>query len=208
MKRGVRGALLALALLLTCSAWAETGSISVRLHALDTNVQGALLALYEVGDAQFRISSDFAGSDETLDALNDLDLPRRLEQFAVANGVRPAQTAQTDENGTVRFAALEQGVYLLCQTGFSGQARFRQIDPFLVTVPMTVDGQLSENISAEPKVEPLPSPSPSPTPTPDDSQLPQTGLLRWQVFALAGGGVVLFALGWAMCFLKKGKKRA
>ena len=74
-----------------------------------------------------------------------------------------------------------------------------------MTVPITVDGEWTYQVEAEPKVEPIPTPTPKPTKPPEDPNLPQTGLVRWPILALGVGGVVLFGLGWALCFVKRRK---
>ena len=59
-------------------------------------------------------------------------------------------------------------------------------------------------IEAGPKVNALPKPTATPAPTtPPDPSLPQTGMLRWPIPVLGICGLVLFSLGWAMCFMKK-----
>lgn len=213
MKMRMRALLAALLLLLICTAaYAETGSVSVRLHAGETNVEGALIAIFRIGDARiedvnrvFEINAAFSGSGETLGSLNDKALPGKLAAYAQEMGISPQATAVTDANGTARFEALEDGAYLICQQGFKGKRYFTEIEPFIVTVPMTLDGAWQYDIETAPKVEPKPTPVPTPAPTrpPEDPKLPQTGLQRWLVVALAIGGVTVFLLGWGLCFVKR-----
>jgi LPXTG-motif cell wall-anchored protein len=61
---------------------------------------------------------------------------------------------------------------------------FRQMNPFLVSVPITVNGQIRYNINAFPKLEKI-----------REEKLPQTGQRKQQVWALMGGGIVLIGLG-------------
>ena len=70
---------------------------------------------------------------------------------------------------------------------------------------MSVDGEWTYQVKAEPKVEPLPAPTPQPTKPPEDPRLPQTGLVRWPILALGVGGVALCGLGWELFFVKRRK---
>lgn len=216
---GARCAILALAMLMIFGAAlaAGDGKLTVRVHCGDTNVQHAVIELYCIGDAQienanrvFVISGAFAGSGETLSDLNDKGLPERLLGYARENGVAPDYTATTDENGRAVFKDLAEGAYLVCQNGFEQTCYFTEAEPFLATIPMTVDGEWSYDITAEPKTDAVaqPTATPAPTEAPGDEKLPQSGLLRWPVIALSIGGVALFALGWALWFMEKRKKDA
>lgn len=212
MKKWMRMLVAIWMLTLIGSALAETGAVTVRVHAGETNVPRAVLEIYRIGDAKienanrvFEISDSFAGSGETLSDLNDKALPGKLAEYARANGILVLEAVETDENGRANFGQLEEGAYLICQDGFSKKSYFTEIEPFIVTVPMTVDGEWSYEIEAEPKVEPIPTPTPKPTKPPEDPNLPQTGMIRWPILALGVGGVALFGLGWALCFMKRKK---
>lgn len=214
MKKWMR--ILALAFMLTLfnAALAESGSVSIRIHDGDTNASGAILEIYRIGEAKtenanraFEINASFSGSGETLSSLSDKALPAKLAEYARANGIPALEEVETDENGLAKFEGLEEGAYLICQAGFSQESGFTQIEPFIVTVPLSVDGQWSYQVKAEPKIEPIPTVSPTPKPTepPQEPNLPQTGPMRGPILALGMGGAALFALGWALCLAKRKK---
>lgn len=218
-RNGMRAALLTLAMLLVfgTSLAAGSGTLTVRVHSGRTNVQYAVIELYRVGDAQvanasrtFVIGSAFAGSGETLSDLNDKGLPVKLLQYAQNNGIAPDYSAVTNEDGRAVFSNLPEGAYLVRQNGFEQTCYFTEADPFVVTLPMTVNGEWSYQVMAEPKVDVVtrPTATPAPTESPSDSKLPQSGLLLWPVIALSVGGVVLFAMGWTLWFMGKRKKDA
>ena len=215
MKRWMRVLAAAFLLALFNTALAETGTLSVRLHAGDANVPHAILEIYRIGDMKienanraFELSAAFSGSGETLSSPSDKALPGRLAEYAQANGLSALETIETDASGIARFGALEEGAYLVCQAGFSQSSNYTQIEPFIMTVPMSVDGKWVYQVEAAPKIEPIPTASPTPAPTkpPEDSNLPQTGLPRWPVSALGALGLALFALGGDMCFVMRRKK--
>ena len=86
------------------------------------------------------------------------------------------------DDGTVCFDGLEPGYYLLAQE--QTPSGFRQMNPFLVSVPITVNGQIRYDINAFPKLEKI-----------REEKLPQTGQRKQQVWALMGGGIVMIGLG-------------
>lgn len=215
----MRIALAALALMLTCSALAagfdmnRTGSISVLIHtADDQRVQNAKLELYRVGDPRiensnlvFDLSADFSGSGVSLSDLNSAGLTDQLSLYAESMDVAPVATATSDKEGYVLFGDLPVGLYMVKQDDFAKKEYFTEIAPFLVSMPMTEGNEWVYAIDASPKVntKPKPTATPEPTTAPTDEKLPQTGMLRWPIPVLGVGGLVLFGLGWALCFMKK-----
>lgn len=148
MKKWARMLVVMFVLALLNTALAETGTVSVRIHAGETNVPHALLKIYRIGDTKienanrvFEINASFSGSGETLSDLNNKALPGKLVEYARANGISVLKTVETDQNGVARFSRLDEGAYLLFQDGFSKKSYFTAIEPFIVTIPMTVDGQ-------------------------------------------------------------------
>ena len=218
-KTMMRIALAALALMLACSALAagfdmdRAGSISVLIHtAKDQKVKNAKIELYRVGEPKivdsnlvFELSDAFAGSGVSLGDLNSAGLADRLSLYAESMDVAPVTTATTGNDGRVLFGDLPVGLYMVKQDGFAQQEYFTEIAPFLVSVPMTQGNEWVYAIDASPKVDTCPKPTATPEPTtaPTDEKLPQTGMLRWPIPVLGVGGLVLFILGWALCFMKK-----
>lgn len=222
MRKFRKAALLALALMLMVAATAEfsmdrTGNLSVRIHTAEgEDVAGAHVALYRVGDPKivdgnltFRLADGFAGSGVSLEALDADGLAGTLWRWARNHGVKPCDQADTSVDGTTAFDGLETGLYVVAQEGFAGGKTmyFTEIEPFLVMMPMTNDAGdgWTYAIAAQPKVNPLPKPTPAPTDPPRDETLPQTGMVRWPILVLGVGGVLLFSLGWALCFVRRKK---
>lgn len=215
----MRIALAVLSLMLVCSALADdfdmnrTGSISVTIHtADDQKVKKARIELYRVGDPvivnnnlTFELSEGFKGSGISLGDLSAAGLADELCQYAQDAGVAPAATAVTDGDGKVKFSDLPVGLYMVRQNGFEKKAKFTEIAPFIVSVPMTQDNEWVYDIDASPKVNVIPQPTvtPDPTPAPPEEDLPQTGMLRWPIPVLGVGGLILFSLGWALYFMKR-----
>ena len=218
-KTMMRIALTVLALMLTGSALAagfdmdRAGSLSVRIQtARGQRIQNAVIELYRVGDPRiensnlaFGLSADFSGSGLSLGDLNAAGLADQLSLYAQSTNAEPLAVAVTGEDGLVQFGDLPVGLYLVRQNGFAREEYFTEIAPFLVSVPMTQGGEWVYAVDANPKADTRPEPTASPAPTdaPDDEKLPQTGMLRWPIPALGVGGLLLFSLGWALCFLKK-----
>ncbi len=210
-------------LILGCAALAELdlakeGSIGVRIHTgQGVNVENARIELFLVGQPVIRNNNlcfdptpDFAPAGLNLDDVNNPALPEKIQKFARENGAEPWAKQSTDENGWVRFQKLPVGLYAVVQNGFDVKnPAFTEIKPFMIMLPMTQDGDWAYEIEASPKAgaRPVPTDTPKPTKPPEDEKIPQTGMLRWPVLALACGGVLLFSLGWALCFMGKRKKK-
>lgn len=228
----------------------RTGTITVNLYDSqnDKPLSGGELTLYKVadvkrenGDLSFEYCGDFDGCGIELGDLTDSTLASRLQEYLPQSAEGTAQTI--DENGSVTFADLELGLYLVVQTKAS--AGYKPVNSFLVSLPMAEDGSWNYDVDASPKVgaynpeEPDTPPTPPDNPDnpvnpeqpdnpdnpvapeqpdnpdnpvapenpdqpvlpdqPDKPVLPQTGQLNWPVPVLACSGVLLFAIGWALC---------
>ena len=218
-KMMMRTMLVVLALMLAFSALAagfdmdRLGSISVLIHtAKDVKVKNAKIELYRVGDPVikdsnlvFELSDDFAGSGVSLGDVNAAGLADKLSLYAKNMNVEPVAKATSGKDGQVLFGDLPVGLYMVKQNGFAKKEYFTEISPFLVSVPMTQGNEWVYAIDASPKVNtrPKPTPTPKPTPEPTDETLPQTGMLRWPIPVLGVSGLLLFSIGWALCFIKK-----
>lgn len=217
MKRSLLAALWAL--LLVCALAAQvcaaepvdmsrTGSISITMSSQGEPVPGGTLTLIRVavvteddGNYGFAFTVDFAGCGLTLENLTSQVLADGLADYARTNGIE-GLTREIGENGETVFADLELGLYLLMQeTPAEG---YCLVSPFLVSVPVSVDGAYVYDVDASPKtsVEPEPTESTEPPPTtepePTDPKLPQTGQTNWPVPVLAVSGILIFMLGWYM----------
>lgn len=113
------------------------------------------------------------------------------------------------KDGKALFDDLATGLYLIIQktpsTGYSS------INPFLVSVPYWDGSQYQYDVDAKVKTELTLEPSKPTEPEKDSGsntnsgskppkKLPQTGQLTWPIPVLTVAGMVLFALGWWLCF--------
>lgn len=165
----------------------QTGSIEVTMKQEEMVVPGGTLTLYRVGEIQqqngqygFGLVGDFADSGVSLDDITAPELAEGLAAFAQAD---KGETLQIDENGNVMFDDLELGLYLVVQ--YDAAEGYENVSPFLVTVPVHINGSYIYQVDATPKVgvingepptpTPTPTPSPTPTPTPTPSPTPGPG---------------------------------
>lgn len=195
--------LLCFAWMLVCPADAapETGSIQLRLACEGEPVAGGTLTLYRVGEPgadAYVLCGEFRGSGADLTKLSDPETARALADYAAEHGI-PGQTLPVDEAGTVRFAPLEIGLYLIVQDERS--PGYEPIMPFLVSIPLTVGENVYYDIDASPKVALTPQ-TPEET-TPTEPWLPQTGQLNWPIPVMAAAGILLFGAGGALCLGKR-----
>lgn len=216
--------LLALALVLVASTalaadfdLARKGDVTVLIHVADgVNVPKARVQLYLVGEASvadsnvhYTLAPDFAASGADISDLSRSGLADTLAAWLNGRGITPAAEGVTGTNGQVRFSAVPVGLYLVVQAGFDSAETmyFSEISPFLVQMPMTNDTRTgwTYTVEAQPKVNPLPTPTPKPTPKPTapGDNLPQTGSISWPIPLMGIGGLVLFAIGWALVFVKR-----
>lgn len=164
------------------------------------------LTIYQVGEVyadngwHFRLVSGLRDSGLSIADLTVPDLASSL-WTAVQEAKIPGNTGYI-RNGKVSFTGLKCGLYLVTQTEQQASAKYEPILPFLISLPQTENDGYIYDFTAEPKVGIEPEPTPPPTTRPK-GDLPQTGQLNWPVPAMAAGGMVLFALGWYLCFGKK-----
>lgn len=111
-------------------------------------IPGAAFTLYRVADlsvsgnaAVFTPLAPFQAHQVDYDHLSASGSEDAAAAFAkLAGKAAPAAKATTDANGTARFSALPYGMYLVVQTGASGQAvAYEKVDPFLAMVPEGID---------------------------------------------------------------------
>ncbi|MBQ4447879.1 MAG: Cna B-type domain-containing protein [Clostridia bacterium] len=146
------------------------GSITVNLlDSADDHkpIPGATFRLYHVADIAeginlaFVYTEAFEGCPASLDDVNAPGLADAVLEYAEANSI-PYITGVTDENGSVTFADLELGLYLIAQEG--EVEGYYPIAPFLVSVPMTNPEGTAwvYDIDASPKAEAAPIVTPEP----------------------------------------------
>ena len=157
-----------------------TGSIHVTLYdnANGKALSGGQLTVYRVaevkrqkGDLVYEYCGDFYGCGIALGDLTDSTLAEQLQAILPASAEGTTQTV--DENGNVTFTDLELGLYLVVQTKAS--KGYEPINSFLVSLPLSEDGQWNYAVDATPKVgtyvpETPDTPDTPPTPpTPPDN---------------------------------------
>ena len=202
-----------------------TGTIRVALYdsATEKALSGGQLTLYRVaevkrknGDLSFEYCGDFYGCGIALGDLTDSTLADQLLEY-MPQGAR-GTTKTVDADGNAAFENLELGLYLIVQSKASNG--YAPIKPFLVSLPMAVNGKWNYEVDASPKVggytpvNPDTPPVP-PTPVPDKPGTPEQPTeptnpdtpknpdgpgnpVAPGVPVLAVSGVLLFAVGWVL----------
>lgn len=139
MKKALSLLLLAAMLLTLLPVFAlaaeQTGSITYSYV-----VPGAAFRLYLVGKAEngtITLTGDFA--EDPVDPESD-GAAMTLAGFAFRDGRTPAAEAVTDDNGTVRFENLPEGVYLLVGQRAVTEKYTYTPQPVLLVLPTTLDG--------------------------------------------------------------------
>lgn len=221
-----RAVLIALALaLLTSSALAadfslsRRGSLTVVIRTAEgISVPNARVLLYRVADAtvtdsnvRYILTEEFAQSGADVSDLAQAGLADTLAAWLSGRDIAPMATGVTGRSGQAIFTGMPVGLYLVAQQGFDSTETvyFTEIRPFLAQMPMPDDSTRgwTYQITAQPKVNPIPTPTPVPTqkPTTPPGNLPQTGSIAWPIPLMCVGGLMLFAVGWALVFVKKRK---
>ena len=186
----------------------ETGSVIVLMEYQDQAVSGGTLTIYHVATPiwtgnqyVFEHTQPFANCDLPLTDLLNKELTAQYSEFAIDNAL-VGMTERIDMDGQARFDDLPLGLYLIVQE--EAAAGYFPFEPFFICVPMQGKDGWIYDVDATPKIDLEREPQPDEPPTPPD--IPDTGQLKWPIPVLAIAGVVLFALGWALCFRRKSKK--
>ena len=178
------------------------GSVSVTLKtSAGQPVPGSELELLQVaalkledGNMTYVPVNGFETVSVSLDADSLLAAATAKKIAAAVPETAVGQEKATDKNGKATFEGLPVGLYLVRQTATAG---YTAMEPFLVTLPGSEDGQWLYEIDASPKTGTVqPDTGTTPTTKPMGKRLPQTGQLLWPVPVLAAGGIVFFLLGW------------
>ncbi|MGN0405784.1 MAG: hypothetical protein ACI4F1_11220 [Bariatricus sp.] len=187
------------------------GTITVTMHAKKDNkdviVPGGTLTLYRVGEIceddgnySFVPTGDFVGCGESFEDVQSPELASRLAAYAEKNANNKGDTKNVSDNGVVTYENQELGLYLLVQ--YEEASGYNKANPFLVALPNMEDGKYTYEVDASPKVN-VKQDSGKKTPPKTTSKLPQTGQLNWPIPLLVVSGMVLFAIGWILCFGRK-----
>lgn len=115
--------------------------ITLQLEDLGSPREGTVFSIYQVGKVVEGDHLVYSPTDEFINSGVDLsDLSQRDKQQQVIDAAltqlppQATKTATAQADGIVVFPALEQGVYLVCQTE---TADYGVVDPFIVALPYT-----------------------------------------------------------------------
>lgn len=199
-KKKIIFCLSALLCALLCVTSASAAGIgSVRLENIGQSVQ-----LYHVAMEDLQLMEPFRGAI-TFDAEKSpvsWENARILAEFAKDNHVSGWEKT-AGASGEVFFTPLEDGMYLICS-----MAEEMEFTPFLVTIPMQINGQTVYHIAAAPKIEEPSQPTPPEPPVEPEPEIPQTGNSVWPRYILLAVGLVLCAAGVAELLLERRQDRA
>lgn len=176
------------------------GSIQVDLAYAGEPVRGGSLTLYRVGELNvegtgFVLCGDFADSGVILDEVSD---PHKAVVLAEYAALRSIEGITLQNDGSVCFEGLSIGLYLIVQQ--ERAENFEPICPFLISIPMAVNGTYTFAVNASPKVDLKPREIMETTETADIvPSLPQTGQMKWPIPVLTLTGTALLALGLFCC---------
>ena len=187
------------------------GSITVDLVSTESGkaISDGTLTLYQAaqaeltdGEIKLTYTEAFSRCGMTLADAEKSETEKKalaagLEAYVKQNDIK-GQSVEVDRNGHAEWTDLEQGLYLIVQTGQADG--YAPIQTFLISVPETVDGAYIYEINAKPKTGTVDTPE-DPTPdnknaVPSDSKLPQTGQLWWPVPVLVIVGILCVFIGW------------
>ncbi len=188
----------------------QTGSISVTMSDDGNAVGGGTLALYRVasveedsvyyGNFYYQFLPDFEDCDpDLLDDVSTSALADELADCVSKNSLTAYKTVKIGSDGKAEFSNLATGLYLIIET--QAASGYELVNPFVVSIPLDVNGEWVYDVDASPKVEL----TPAPTGTITGTSLPQTGFILWRVLVIGGIGAVLFAVGYCINSRQKAK---
>ena len=153
------------------------------------------------GDGNSFGEADSFGKGNPLGEADSVRLAESLAGYVRKQGMT-GTIREIGQDGTVSFADLELGLYLLVQD--VAAKGYNKAAPFLVSVPMTENGSYIYDVDASPKVElTKASVKPEQPETPTGPKLPQTGQLNWPIPLLVVAGLCLLSVGWLLRFGEK-----
>lgn len=133
-----------------------TVTITNKVDEMTTPVAGIEVDICQVagldGSGGYRLTDRFSGAEISLAELiggsevENAEKAKEIYQYIKANGIS-YQTAYTDSSGNAPFYQLEQGIYVVF--GISGQAV--SFSPYLVFLPLTVNGSTIYDVNSMPK---------------------------------------------------------
>lgn len=177
-------------------------SIEVTVTYGDTKITGGKLTAVRVGYVDFdTFSFRQMTNGKVIENIGKSSAVEKMLKYYDDNKSKYTFDTYTVDvkDGKALFKEIPMGLYLIKQdTAASG---YNKLSAFLVTVPYGDETDVCLKAKPELKREPT-KPSTSTTTT-TGSKLPQTGQLTWPIPWLASSGMILFALGWWLCFGRK-----
>lgn len=183
------------------------GSITFNVSYGDVKINDGTLTIYKVGDIAeddgnyfFRLSAEIDPEEPVVEDPTDQALAKELAQKVQDKKLKG--TAANIKDGEAVFDPVEHGLYVVVQT--TASSGYEPLAPFLISQPNYEDGIYKNDVEAKPKtqLETAP-PTESTQATKPGEKLPQTGQLNWPIPMLTAGGLLLFAIGWALRFGRK-----
>lgn len=180
-------------------------SIEVIVRYDGKNVNGGTLTAIKVGYVDEEDGNYFFSQEMTNALLGDIASPDAVgaqKDFYENNKKNYGFYTQTQsvKDGKATFSGLSTGLYLIVQE--KAAYGFAKLGEFLVSVPYMEDSEYQYHVTAviKSEIEREPEPTDPPPEQPEDSKLPQTGQLNWPIPLMAVAGLILFVIGWALCF--------
>ena len=183
----------------------QPGSVTITMRYNGDPVPGGELTLHHIADLIWDVDAHALEFTETFEncgiSLGDISSDTAADNFAkyIESRDIPGMVKEVDSNGSVVYDQLPLGLFLVVQN--KAARGYSEIKPFLIKIPENGQNGVSYDVDATPKVSVEYEPE-KPT-DPDDPDIPQTGQLQWPVPVLAVSGLLIFSLGWFLCFVKR-----
>ena len=206
---------LALILFLICTltlpaeaADMDVGSIRMKVEYNGQKITGGTLTAVRVGylDEVKLVFRKVTNHDE-IENIGQSAAVTQMQNFYLSNRNHSFLVSETPvKDGVAQFTGLPKGLYLIYQKEENRASGYQALSAFLVTLPF--EGKMDVDASSKPALEREAETTEPTTGTSSGSssggkKLPQTGQLTWPIPWMALGGMVLFGLGWWLCFGKR-----
>ena len=176
---------------LTSGVLAEdlTGSLTVCYTYRDGNttvpIDGAVFSIYRIADYDGSLNIKTGWGDIDISGMTAEDVEKLSEKLS-GKVTEPLISGITGEDGTVSFPDLENGVFLVKQTGRTGSSRDYEIAvPFL----MTITSAEGDDLICYPKTNPIKRVNPA---TGDDLKLKNELMVFFAGAVLLAGLSIVF----------------
>lgn len=138
----------------------QDGILNFTIKYKDEAISGLELSIYQVADLSedrdlYRVKSPFKYEGAFKDIRTTQDhLRLALEFERQSHLTKEFRKLNSDQEGKISFKGLEDGIYLVVQTGASKKASdYTRLQSFLVAVPEYRDGNWDYIVNAIPKTE-------------------------------------------------------